>query len=279
MFHEPMYPVDKSLFTNEFSTLMFKPLARNFTTMKQRLKLFFGFIGRFSLFCMLFSVVLVVVLKWLPVAWTPLMFFREIGDKIPEDTPIRHEWVNEADIAPSLQLAVVCTEDQRFLVHHGFDWESIKLAMEEAEKGGKSRGASTISQQTAKNVFCWPSSTFLRKGAEAWFTVLIEVFWSKERILEVYLNSIEFGPGVYGCEAAAQYFWKKHASELTNGQSARLAAVLPNPLKYNATATSGYVVRRQSFCLKAMANYGYDLQLTRVNGEVEEDEDDTNDTK
>ena len=243
--------------------------------MKARLISTGKLLSRFVGFCMVFSVLLVVVLKWLPVAWTPLMLFRETGNAIPADTPVRHEWLSDDAIPASLELAVVCTEDQRFLTHHGFDWESIRTAMDDAESGGKSRGASTISQQTAKNVFCWPTSSWMRKGCEAWFTVLIEVFWSKERILQVYLNSIEFGPGVYGCEAASQFYFRKPAIEISKAQAARLAVVLPNPLLYKVNATSGYVVRRQVVALQQMANYGFDLETTRVNG----DDDDKKSTK
>lgn len=239
--------------------------------MKNKIKSLFLFIGRFSLFSMAFSVLLVLVMKWLPVAWTPLMFFREMGDKIPEDTPIRHEWVDASRIPSSLELAVVCTEDQRFLSHYGFDFEQIQVAMDKAEEGGKTRGASTISQQTAKNVFLWPTSSWIRKGFEVWFTMLIETCWSKERILEVYLNSIEFGPGIYGCEAASQYFFKKPAIEMSNSQSARLAVVLPNPLIYDAGNPGSYINRHQAWALRQMQNYGYDLELTRVNGTDDEE--------
>lgn len=233
--------------------------------MKSRIKQVLKFFGRFCLFSVSFSVLLVIAFKWLPVAWTPLMFFREMGEAVPENTPIRHEWISAEQVPASLELAVVCTEDQRFLSHRGFDFESIQLAMEQAEDGGKSRGASTISQQTAKNVFCWPTSSWIRKGAETWFTILIETLWSKERILHVYLNSIEFGPGIYGCEAASHFFFKKSAGELTNAQSARLAVVLPNPLKYDAGNPGPYVKRHQAWALQQMANYGYDIESTRVN--------------
>jgi monofunctional biosynthetic peptidoglycan transglycosylase len=142
--------------------------------------------------------------------------------------------------------------------------------MEEAEDGERVRGASTISQQTAKNVFLWPSSTYIRKGFEVWFTVLIEALWSKERILEVYLNSIEFGPGVYGCEAASQYFFDKPAIKMSNRECALLAVVLPNPIKYNAGKPGKYLNGRVSFALGQMKNYGYDIELTRLNGEKED---------
>ncbi len=237
--------------------------------MKKRIQQILKFGGRFFLFSACFSIVLVIVLNWIPVAWTPLMFFREMGDAIPAKTPIRHEWIASNDIPPNLELAVVCTEDQRFLTHNGFDFEQIKVAMEQSEDGGKSRGASTISQQTAKNVFLWPTSSWIRKGFEVWYTFLIETFWSKDRILEVYLNSIEFGAGIYGCEAASQYFFNKPASKMSQSECARLAVVLPNPLKYNAGKPGKYITRRQSWALQQMKNYGYDIETTRVNGEVE----------
>ncbi len=247
--------------------------------MKNQVRTFFLFLGRFSLFSVCFSVLLVIALKWLPIGWTPLMFFREMGNDIPEKTPIRHEWVSADEMAPNLGLAVVCMEDQRFLTHHGFDWQSIEEAYEKSESGKKSGGASSISQQTAKNVFCWPTSSWIRKIPETGFTFLIETFWTKDRILEVYLNSVEFGPGIYGAQAASTYFFEKDAKDISNQQCARLAAVLPNPLEYNVNATSGRVVTRKNHALQQMANYGYDIQLTRINGDVEEEDDTSTDTK
>jgi monofunctional biosynthetic peptidoglycan transglycosylase len=232
---------------------------------------------RFIGFSICFSILLVIVLRWLPVGWTPLMFFREMGEDIPEETPVRHQWVSATEIPPALDLAVVCTEDQRFLTHYGFDFDQIQAAMDEADDGGRNRGASTISQQTAKNVFLWPTSSYVRKGFEVWFTLLIETFWSKERILEVYLNSIEFGPGIYGCEAASQYFFDKPAVKMTNRECAKLAVVLPNPLKYNVAKPTQYMNGRVSWAISQMANYGYDIQLTRVNGK--EDDDDESSTR
>ncbi len=224
---------------------------------------------RFTGFSVVFSIVLVVVFSVIPVAWTPLMFFREMGDKIPDETPIRHSWISANEIPPAMDLAVVCTEDQRFLSHYGFDFEQIQDALEESEDGGRSRGASTISQQTAKNVFLWPTSSWVRKGFEVWFTVLIETFWSKERILEVYLNSVEFGPGVYGCEAAAHYFFNKPAVGMSYVECAKLAVVLPNPLKYDAGHPGKYVNRRMNWALTQMKNYGYDIEATRPAAEKE----------
>lgn len=224
------------------------------------MKVFFlkglNFSFRAGIFFVVFSILLVIVLRWLPVSYTPLMFLRCIQNANDGNSRIEHEWINENEIPNRLELAVVCCEDQRFLTHHGFDFEEIKKAMEEAEDGERNRGASTISQQTAKNVFLWPCSTFIRKGFETWFTVLIETFWSKKHILEVYLNSIEFGDGIYGCEAAAKHFFHKHAWELSQTEAARLAVVLPNPIKYNAGKPSAYLIKRQNWAMGQMNNYG-----------------------
>ncbi len=211
---------------------------------------------RAALFFVSFSILLVLVLRWLPVSYTPLMFIRVVEHTGEGKSGIRHSWVNANDISNHLQLAVICTEDQNFLRHHGFDFESIQKAMDEAEEGGRTRGASTISQQTAKNVFLWPSSNFIRKGFETWFTVLIEIFWSKQRILEVYLNSIEFGDGIYGCEAASEFFFHKHASQLSEMEAVRLAVVLPNPIKYNVAKPTAYILRRQAWALSQVHNWG-----------------------
>lgn len=224
------------------------------------MKTFFLRAWKFSLkaglFFTVFSILLVLVLRWLPVSWTPLMFVRLVHPAEGSKAQIKHNWVPLAEIPNSLQLAVVCSEDQHFLVHHGFDFEQIRQAMDQADAGGRVRGASTISQQTAKNVFLWPSSSWLRKGFEAWFTVLIETFWSKERIMEVYLNSIEFGDGIYGCEAASQYFFKKPAIRLSTAESAKLAIVLPNPHRLKVNATSAYLLRRQAWALNQMRLWG-----------------------
>lgn len=211
---------------------------------------------RFGLFFVFFSVVLVLVFRWMPVPVTPLMLIRTMEYS---DAGISHKWVGHEQIANSMQLAVVCTEDQNFLHHPGIDTAAIQRALDEAEDGKRIRGGSTISQQTAKNVFLWPSSTYLRKGFELWFTMLIELCWSKERIMTVYLNSIEFGKGVYGVEAASQKFFKRPASALSREQSALLAVVLPNPIRYKADAPGGYIKRRQQWALGQMAAWGNKL--------------------
>lgn len=168
----------------------------------------------------------------------------------------KQDWEPLENIHPSLPLAAVCSEDQRFLEHHGFDFGAIEKAMESNAKGRKLRGASTISQQTAKNVFLWPQRSWVRKGLESYFTVLIELFWSKERIMEVYLNVIEWGDGVYGAEAAARHWFGKSASRLTPAQSASLVVILPSPLRYRANPPGPYVQKRTEWTLRQMRYYG-----------------------
>jgi monofunctional biosynthetic peptidoglycan transglycosylase len=171
---------------------------------------------------------------------------------------VQRKWRDYGQISPQLALAVIAAEDQRFPDHNGFDFEQIQKAMDEAERGGRSRGASTITQQVAKNVFLWNSRRFLyvRKGLEAWFTLLIETLWSKQRTLEIYLNIAEFGSGIYGAEAAAQAFFHKPAKNLSRAEAARLAAVLPSPRRYRADNPGPYVQRRQNQIEAQMAALG-----------------------
>jgi len=164
----------------------------------------------------------------------------------------RHDWVAWQDISPQAKLAVIASEDQKFAGHFGFDLESISAALEDRRNGGRTRGASTLTQQVAKNLFLWPGQSWIRKGLEAWFTLLIEGFWSKQRILEVYLNVAEFGKGVYGVGAASRAFYNKPASRLTAADAALLAAVLPSPRRFRVTAASAYVRRRQQWILGQM---------------------------
>ena len=188
----------------------------------------------------------------MPVYITPLMITRSIEN----DDEMQHKWVPIEEISENMALAVVSSEDNLFMSHSGFDFDQIQKAIEEAEKTGRQRGASTISQQTAKNVFLWNGRSWVRKGLEAYFTVLIELIWSKERIMEVYLNSIEMGPGIYGAEAVAQAHFGKSASKLTRREAALIAATLPNPLKYSSKNPSKYIRKRQR-------------QITRLMGLVE----------
>ncbi len=203
------------------------------------------------------SVGLVLVFKFVPVFYTPLMLTRSIENKMGgKDMVCSHNWVPLDRISRNLQKAVIASEDGRFLTHHGFDFEAIQKAMENNEQGKKLKGGSTISQQTAKNVFLWQGRSYLRKGLEAYFTVLIELIWGKERIMEVYLNSIEMGDGVYGAQAACQYWYRKDATSLTKIQAAGIAAILPNPRKYKATNSSAYINRRKSRIVKHMGYVG-----------------------
>ncbi|MCB7481940.1 monofunctional biosynthetic peptidoglycan transglycosylase [Christiangramia sediminis] len=217
------------------------------------IKKFFRFIFKVLLGLFLFSIFIVVVYKWVPVPFTPLMAIRYFENP---DEPIEHDWVPMEDISRHLQLAVIASEDQNFANHSGFDFKAIEKAMEDNRSGRKIRGASTISQQTAKNVFLWPGRTWFRKGLEAYFTFLIEIIWSKERILEVYLNSIEMGKGVYGAQAASQYWFKKNASDLGPYEAAAIAAVLPNPREYRANPASGFIQGRKNWIVRQMRNYG-----------------------
>ena len=192
------------------------------------------------------SVLSVLVYHWVPVYVTPLMLIRCGESIIDGKTPaIHHRWVPLEEMSKYMPVAVIASEDANFLSHHGFDFDAIRSAAKDMKKGKRRRGASTISQQTAKNVFLTPSSTWLRKGLEAYFTVLIELLWSKERIMEVYLNSIEMGPQIYGVEAVAIRHFGCQASELTRANCALIAATLPNPLKFSSLKPSRYMRKRQ----------------------------------
>ena len=170
--------------------------------------------------------------------------------KAKKNPRLKHHWVGYDEISDNMKRAVVASEDQLFFEHKGFDKKQIRKALEENKTRKRPRGASTISQQTAKNVFLWPKSSWLRKGLEAYFTVLIEFFWSKDRILHVYLNSIETGNGLYGVESVAQLHFNASASKLTQHQAALIAATLPNPLRYSSKNPSAYMYKRQAFILQ-----------------------------
>jgi monofunctional biosynthetic peptidoglycan transglycosylase len=213
-------------------------------------KLVVGFVG--------ITVFFVLMFRYVPVPVTPLMLIRS-GEQLSAGKKLRlqHSWVPFNEISKNLSLAVVCSEDQNFMSHFGFDFKAIESSLEAARKGKKRlRGASTISQQTAKNVFLWPGRSWVRKGFEVYFTVLIELLWSKERILEVYLNSIEMGNGIYGAEAASLVYFKKNAKTLSKTQAAALAAVLPNPREYKADPPSPYIKRRIRWIVQQMSQLG-----------------------
>lgn len=221
------------------------------------MKKVFRFLFRLLIKAIIFSVLLVLLFKWVPVPVTPLMVIRGISNYQENKTfDWEHRWVSLKEISPHLQKAVICSEDQRFLEHHGFDLAAIEKALKHNKTHQNLRGASTISQQTAKNVFLWPGRSWIRKGLETWFTFLIELLWSKERILEVYLNSIEMGKGVYGAEAAAKYWFQKPAARLGLYEAAAIAAILPNPLRYKANPPTAYIARRKTWIVTQMSYFG-----------------------
>jgi monofunctional biosynthetic peptidoglycan transglycosylase len=217
------------------------------------IKKIFKFLLKLAGILFLFSLFMVLLYKWVPVPFTPLMAIRYFENP---DEKIEHSWVPREEISLHLQLGVVASEDQNFVKHNGFDIEAIQKAIEDNQKGKRIRGASTISQQTAKNVFLWPGGNWLRKGLEVYFTFLIESFSSKERILEVYLNSIEMGRGIYGAEAAAQHWFNKSAAKLSVYEAAAIAAILPNPREYRANPASNYINKRKNWIVRQMQNYG-----------------------
>ncbi len=201
---------------------------------------------KISLAFLAISLFSVIFFRFVPVPLTPLMVIKSVGSVFSEKKiGINHDWVSIDQISKSMQKSVIKAEDYRFYQHNGFDFEAIQKAIEYNKRHKKKIGASTISQQTAKNVFLWPSRSWIRKGLEAYFTILIELVWPKQRILEVYLNVIELGPGIYGVEAASLKFFKKPAKKLNNSEASLMAAVLPNPIKFKIDKPSKYVLRRQ----------------------------------
>ena len=205
----------------------------------------------------LLSALLVLSLRWIPPVGSTLMVERKIESWL-DDKPInlQREWRPWPVISDDLKIAVIAAEDQKFAEHWGFDVAAIRAALKHNQQGGSVRGASTLSQQVAKNLFLWPGRSVVRKGLEVWFTVLLELLWSKRRILEVYLNIAEFGEYTFGVEAASQRFFHKPAARLTASEAARLAAVLPNPQRYRVDRPSAYVLKRQRWIEQQMRQLG-----------------------
>ncbi|HHV85626.1 MAG TPA: monofunctional biosynthetic peptidoglycan transglycosylase [Petrimonas sp.] len=219
------------------------------------MKKIFRFLTKVILFLFIWSIVSVILYRFVPVYFTPLMGIRVVEQVADGERPkVKHKWVSSGNISDNMRRAVLASEDQRFFDHNGFDRVEIEKALKENKTRKRPRGASTISQQTAKNVFLWPRSSWFRKGAEAYFTVLIELFWSKERILTVYLNSMETGNGIYGVEAVAREHFNTTAAKLSASQSALVAATLPNPLRFSSKSPSSYMMQRQSYILRQMRN-------------------------
>ena len=205
------------------------------------------------------SILLVLILRFIPPPCSALMVQRQVS-AILDSKPCkcRQRWVSLAQIAPCMGVAVMAGEDQNFPEHGGFDRDAIEKALAHNEKSRRKRGASTISMQTSKNMFLWESRSWPRKGLEVYFTLLLETAWSKRRILEVYLNIVEFGDGVYGVEAASRKFFGRSAATLNPAQAALLAAVLPSPRRYRADAPNGYLRGRQEWILRQMRQLGGD---------------------
>jgi monofunctional glycosyltransferase len=211
--------------------------------------------------CVLALVVLpilpVLVFRFVAPPVSALMIERRVGSWFEKGAyNPTYRWVSIDKISPAMSVAVIAAEDQNFLQHYGFDWQAIQRAINHNERSARTRGASTLTQQTAKNLFLWSGRSWVRKSAEAYLTALLEAWWSKRRILETYLNIVEFGDGVYGVEAASQRYFRKPASRLNSEEAALLAAVLPNPRRFKVNAPSGYVRERQQWILQQMDQMG-----------------------
>lgn len=217
-----------------------------------------GKILRFLLVVWLSTLGLTLLYRWIPVPLTPLMVLRLFEEPQPDQIHRWYrDWVPMEEVSPHLVQAAVAAEDQHFMSHSGFDLDAIQKAYQRNQNGKKQKlGGSTISQQTAKNVFLWPARNYLRKGLEVYFTLTIEWLWPKRRIMEVYLNSIEMGPGIYGAEAAAQHYFKKPAAKLTKREAALLVAAFPNPRQRNPSQPTAYLRRRASKIQRLMRQIG-----------------------
>ncbi|HYQ39146.1 MAG TPA: monofunctional biosynthetic peptidoglycan transglycosylase [Pseudomonas sp.] len=215
--------------------------------------------------CLLASVLLVLVLRWVPPPGSMLMVERKLESWFSgQPIDLQRDWRPWAELPDELKVAVIAAEDQKFAEHWGFDLDAIRAALAHNERGGSLRGASTLSQQVAKNLFLWSGRSWLRKGLEAWFTVLIETLWPKQRILEVYLNSAEWGDGVFGAEAAARHHFGRSAAQLNAQQASLLAAVLPNPREWSAARPGAYVQRRAAWIRRQMSQLGGSYYLERL---------------
>jgi monofunctional glycosyltransferase len=215
---------------------------------------------------LLLLAVSVLALRWIPPPTSAFMLTARIQAMLAAEHGYHteYQWVSLEQISPQAAIAVIASEDQQFPFHAGFDFKSIREAVRAHERGHKLRGASTITQQVAKNLFLWSGRSLTRKGLEAMLTIMIEIMWPKERILEVYLNIVQFGRGIYGVEAAAQHFFHEDAARLTRPQSALLAVVLPNPLRLRVDAPSNYVLTQRDWILKQMADLGGPAYLKEI---------------
>jgi monofunctional biosynthetic peptidoglycan transglycosylase len=210
--------------------------------------------------CLLLSMAPVIILRWVVPPTSAVMLQRTLFDGQKPD----YQWVPLSQITPQAALAVVAAEDQKFPYHRGFDLQAIRSAVEHNARGHRLRGASTLTQQVARNLFLWQGRSYLRKGLEAWFTLLLELCWSKQRILEVYLNIAETGPQTFGIQAAARRYFGRSANTLTREQAALIAAVLPNPRRFHADRPSGYTLSRRDHILQQMSQLGGTTYLQNI---------------
>ncbi|MEJ5261599.1 MAG: monofunctional biosynthetic peptidoglycan transglycosylase [Ignavibacterium sp.] len=232
-------------------------MAANKISFGKRLILIIKSIIKFFILIFIFSVLIVFLLRWINPVTSSIMIQRQVESIFSgEFDYIKYSWVDYDDCSPYLPIAFVAAEDQNFPNHFGFDVREIKKAIKQYERGRRIRGASTITQQVAKNLFLWEGKSFIRKGVEAYFTILIELLWDKKRILEVYMNIAEFGDMIFGVKMASVAYYKKLPDKVTASQAALLAAVLPNPLRYSVVRPSGYVRGRQNWILRQMNSLG-----------------------
>lgn len=225
--------------------------------MKNILRVIWKWIKRIVVAYFALSILSVIIYRFVPVPVTPLMLIRCVEQKMAgQPMKLDKKWVPMDKISPDMPLAAFCSEDQDFFNHHGFNWDAIKAAWHHDARSKRLRGASTISQQTAKNVFLSVNRSWVRKGFEAYFTVLIELLWSKKRIMEVYLNVVELGKGIYGVEAASEFYFHKHAKDLSRDEAAALATILPAPLKWSPVHPGPYVLSRKEWIIGQMNSYG-----------------------
>jgi monofunctional glycosyltransferase len=228
--------------------------------MKKNIYHLFRWSFKFILVFMSLSIFIIFGLRYFNPPISSFMIQAKIQSNADRVT---QKWVSFEDMSPYIKIAVIASEDQKFFEHHGFDIESIKKAWVDIQQGKRIRGASTISQQLAKNLFLWPSKSFFRKGMEAYFTGLIELMWSKQRILEVYLNIIEFGQGYYGVESASQAYYNVSVKNLSIKQGALLAAVLPNPHRFHVNKPSRYIIKRRDWIVQQIKQLGGKVFLNK----------------
>jgi len=245
------------------------PVSKNNDTLRDETTWFRRFLLWLSHLAISFfaiSIFSVLLLRWINPPSTSFMLQRQYQawENSEESLELRHDWVSWSQISPAIKIAAITSEDQSFARHWGIDLSSIRKAINEYEQGQDLRGASTITQQVAKNLFLWPASSYLRKGIEVYFALLIEILWSKERILEMYLNIVEFGDGIYGVEAAAQHFFDTSAADLSKWQSALMVTALPAPKRYDLAKPSQYMLERRTWVLRYMNFLGNERYLKKL---------------